>query len=722
MTTQSALKRPGFEFFLPVSLLVALAMALFVIWVATAQPWMGSGIRWNAATGAAQLTTIAGAEKARIVSIDGGGQSLRLEAQDFTIEPAGGLATFADFYRFLNRQSTLAAIQRSTRVTFVADDGSHWSVTPQTHRPLRSFGADFWVQIFVGIVAWLIAASVWVFRPHEPSARYLLLSGAATLVFAPLSAIYTTRELAIQGTLFRVVNDLNFLGGSLFAAAFAAVLLYYPRTIAPRWIGRAIVGVAVVWWLAQEIDLFTSMPFARRALVMVDVLASFALAALQWRLTARDPIARAALQWFLLAWMVGVSAFVLLILAPQLAGIDTSAAQGYGFLLFLLVYGGLGFGILRYRLFDIGEWWLRVIGWIATVLALVIADIVFAMGLELSAGLSLALALLISALVWLPIRSWIWHRSFARSAGDPLSRLQTVLDAALAARPEEQVERWRSVLTTEFTPLQIGPAEPSPEPALVDNGLGLLVPGAGPAPALLLSHADSARRLFNRRDLATARELHALFAHSLRSRDAFEAGAKAERTRIAGDIHDNIGARLLTALHASVPDRKNSLIRETLADLRSIINDISTGGGTLAILLASLRRETAERLAARGITLDWPTPEDDGRIVSAGTGHTLHSIIREAVSNILKHAQAKSVRIDFRQTDDATHLVIADDGVGLTSSGAGNGMAILRRRVAGLGGAIDWQSTPGGGVSLRVSLPAAASTPIQGLPRPDPIA
>src|SRR5690606_10276520 len=127
-----------------------------------------------------------------------------------------------------------------------------------------------------------------------------------------------------------------------------------------------------------------------------------------------------------------------------------------------------------------------------------------------------------------------------------------------------------------FAPLQISPAEPSREPALTDNGLGLLVPGAGPAPALLLSHADSARRLFNRRDLATARELHALFAHSLRSRDAFEAGAKAERTRIACDIHDNIGARLLTALHASLPDRKNSLIRETLADLRSIINDIST--------------------------------------------------------------------------------------------------------------------------------------------------
>lgn len=692
-------------------------MALFVIWVATTQPWMASDLQWDAATGAARITTIAGAENARIVGISGGGQSLTLEAQDFTIEPAGGLATFDDFYRFLKRQSILAAIQRSIEVTFLADDGSRWSVAPRTHRPLRSFGADFWVQIFVGIVAWLIAASVWAFRPHETSARYLLLSGAATLLFAPLSAIYTTRELAIPGALFRVINDLNFLGGSLFAAAFAALLLYYPRAIAPRWVGHAIVGVSVLWWLGQECDLFTSMPFARRALVMVDVLASFALAAVQWRLTARDPLARAALQWFLLAWMVGVSAFTLLILAPQLAGIDTSAAQGYGFLLFLLVYGGLGFGILRYRLFEIGEWWLRVIGWIAAVLALVIADIVFATGLELSAGLSLALALLISALVWLPVRSWIWQRSFTRSAGDPVGRLQAVLDAALAAGPEEQAERWRSVLATEFNPLQIGPAEPTDEPSLVDNGLRLLVPGAGPAPALLLSHADSARRLFNRRDLATARELHALFAHSLRSRDAFEAGAKAERTRIAGDIHDNIGARLLTALHASVPDRKNSLIRETLADLRSIINDISTGDGTLAILLASLRRETAERLAAHGITLDWATPDDDGRIVSAGTGHTLHSIIREAISNILKHAQAKSVRIDFRQTDDATLLVITDDGVGLTSSGTGNGMAILRRRVAGLGGTIDWQSAAGGGVTLRVVLPATASTPIQGLPR-----
>ena len=121
------------------------------------------------------------------------------------------------------------------------------------------------------------------------------------------------------------------------------------------------VALFLVWFTAQQAGAFDSMTFARRFLVMIAIFASFALAGVHWFVTRRDPVARAALKWFLLSWILGTGLFGIGILLPQLFGLDTSRFQGYAFLLFILVYAGLAFGILRYRLFELGDWWRRVL-------------------------------------------------------------------------------------------------------------------------------------------------------------------------------------------------------------------------------------------------------------------------------------------------------------------------------------------------------------------------
>src|SRR3546814_18692664 len=74
-------------------------------------------------------------------------------------------------------------------------------------------------------------------------------------------------------------------------------------------------------------------------------------------------------------------------------------------------------------------------------------------------------------------------------------------------------------------------------------------------------------------DVAVATELIGMFDHLVRNRAAFDAGAQTERSRIARDIHDHVGASLLDALHSEEAGRKDRLIRETLADLSGILND-----------------------------------------------------------------------------------------------------------------------------------------------------
>src|SRR5690606_11497320 len=143
--------------------------------------------------------------------------------------------------------------------------------------------------------------SVFAFRSREISARYLLLSRAATLTFAPLAAVYSTRELAAPGMLCRWLSDLNFLGGRLFAGSFVALLLHYPKRIAPAKVGAGIVLLYGVWFVAQQAGAFESMTFARRFLVVAGLGSTFVLAGVHWVRTKNDPVARAALQWFLLS-------------------------------------------------------------------------------------------------------------------------------------------------------------------------------------------------------------------------------------------------------------------------------------------------------------------------------------------------------------------------------------------------------------------------------------
>jgi signal transduction histidine kinase len=692
------------------AVLVAFAMAAAVIAMATQQSWLGLKLAYDAKAGGAvveQSTGPAAAvpQGAVLTSMDG----MTFQAMDFIIEPDGSLGRFANYPVFLDRQAALSNIQRSPSVTFTDTLGRAWRVEPARSRPPGDLPPDFWVQLVVGLFAWLISASIWALRPWDTSARYLLLSGWSTLMFAPFAAVYSTRELALPRTLFHWINDLNFLGGSLFAASFAALLLYYPRKLAPRWVGLSIVALFLVWFVAQQFGAFDSMTFARRALVLTAVLATFVLAFVHWWLTRKDPVARAALQWFLLSWLAGAVIFAAMIFVPQFFGIDTSALQGYAFLLFLLVYVGLAFGIMRFALFELGEWWIRIVAWTGSVLVLVGLDLLFLLGLNLSSGLSLSLALLICGLVWLPLRGWLWSRFLGRPGLDERAQFETVIEVGFSVAGPPQADRWTSLLQKVFDPLHLQRGEEVTQTTIADDGLALLIPRVDGLAPLRLEYSRGGRRLFNRRDVARADDLVRMLRHVIQSRSAYEEGVAVERRRIASDIHDNVGGPLLSALHAESGERKDALIRETLADLRGIITDAAQPGAPLAEVLAQIRHETAGRLEPAGIALDWSSHEEpDGPSLPSALVHTLRSVLREAVSNVIKHAGATHLRVEARRQGADLVVEVSDDGRGfdIAAPREGQGLTNIRSRVSRQSGTAQWSSgAKGVGTTLIIRLP-----------------
>lgn len=701
-----------------VTVLVAVAMSFSVIDMAQDCPWLGLTLAYDTNLDGAVVKGAKG-PGARIPvgtvlkKVSAGGDELTLSALDFVTEPDGSIGTYQRYYEFLKRQDRMARMQASEKMMFQDTQGGEWTVRPQKERPLWNLSLEFWVQFTVGLMAWLLAASVWVLRPRETAARYLLLNGFGMLLAAQFAAVYTTRELAMPATLFWWIDGLNFLGGSLFGASLLALLLYYPRPLVARWVGWVVVGVYVIWYILQDQDVVTSMTEARRVLVMVGIFGTFVLAGVHWARTRKDPLARAALQWFLLSWIVATGIFSSMLFIPQLFGVDTSSLQGYGFLLFLLMYAGLGLGILRFRLFGLGEWWYRIVFWILAMLLLVVLDMVFLFGLRLSNRISLSVALLICGVFWFPLRAFLQSRLMAREKTGTAT-FKRMVDIALAPAGSAQQSRlYTGLLKDYFNPLNIQTVKTHLiEPEFQEHGQALVVPCVGGLPALRLEYAQQGQKLFSPKDVSAVKELMGMLQHAMDSQDSYKKGVVEERRRIAQDLHDDVGARLLDGLY-STEGNLRSTIQEAIMDIRSIVSGISGDQIKLSDFLADLRHEARTRCQDLGLELRWPLAEIPGeenfhldyRVYKA-----LGSSVREIISNAIKHSEARTLEIGVEISAGRLIFRISDDGKGIAEEALdghvqGRGLKILQRRIADLKGIIDFQRRePGTGIFISVPI------------------
>src|SRR5690606_17911651 len=159
--------------------------------------------------------------------------------------------------------------------------------------------------------------------------------------------------------------------------------------------------------------------------------------------------------------------------------------------------------------------------------------------------------------------------------------------------------------------------------------------------------------------------------------------------RIARDIHDNLGAQLLSALHARDVMRKDALIRDAIGEVRSVVRNAGGADEAFDAAVADLRAETAERMDVAGVTLEWRV---DGQAYGAPRPLamlTLRALVREGVSNVLRHSGARHAAIEIMAHGVTLRLRIRDDGVGLTGGDAarqGRGLENMKQRVAARGG------------------------------------
>ncbi len=228
---------------------------------------------------------------------------------------------------------------------------------------------------------------------------------------------------------------------------------------------------------------------------------------------------------------------------------------------------------------------------------------------------------------------------------------------------------------------------------------------------------------FNEEALRASREeLRGLAARQQKVREE-------ERTRIARELHDELGQQLtglkldlswvrgrMGKTQPELGDRLQEVIRRvdgTVDAVRRIATDLRPGVLDLLGLVAAIEWQAQEFRRRTGIETDLDLRSDNG-VVDDTRATTIFRILQEALTNVVRHASATRVEIVFTQGRDEIGLEVRDNGRGIDPSRASGshslGLVGIRERAIACGGYLSLDNAPGGGTSVVVRIPSGESS------------
>ena len=221
----------------------------------------------------------------------------------------------------------------------------------------------------------------------------------------------------------------------------------------------------------------------------------------------------------------------------------------------------------------------------------------------------------------------------------------------------------------------------------------------------------------------------------IRTEEALREIRRAERRRIARDLHDIVlqdlsgalqslrllhlrakrsGAELDLAEELEALGRASSGLRSAVYDLRR--EKERPFVGSVESLVALNRQATPEREIRLTVAEDFPEELSGGRSVE------LLRVVQEALTNARRHSGARRVEVKLGAEDGEILVEVADDGRGFDphSIRTGVGLSAMRERAEGMGGALAVHGRPGEGTAVRVRIPRWGDTQAPPRLRPPP--
>jgi signal transduction histidine kinase len=614
----------------------------------------------------------------------------------------------------LARRAELSQMLASGSITLQFGDMPPVTVAASS-RGVAGLGVSFWLLMAPALLLYLVGATVMLAHPSARSALYALMAWCQAISLLWIGMDGSRGLSVIAGPL---IDDMPWRLGLDLATAAAAVHVFalHPvrlpahRTVATLAWGSAAAGIVLAaraeppvrWWWGQALLLALGAaaigvlarayriephPFAavmrRFGFVVLGTLAvvDAAVAAAKWQpAMAFDVATSAVLVWTLffasvLVWVPFLSRSRHLMREfAMLAGLSTVATS---------------------------------------------LDLLFVSLFSLEPFASLTLAVFIALGMYAAARRWMFNQMTGSALLTTERTFEQLYRVAreLQEHPERHLALVGQLLRELFEPLDLLRVPHGGQHSRVlADGSALLVPVAPPPDtdgetvSLVLRFAHRGRRMFTRDDAKLTERVVDQLRQAVAYDRAVERGRTEERLRIAQDLHDDIGARLLTLMYKAQDPEMEDYLRHTLKDLKTLTRGLAASEHRLSHAAAEWKADVQQRLTAAQIDLSWSFSFDDDLRLTVVQWSALTRVLRELVSNTIYHARATSVEIDAILDSDVLALRVSDDGDGRDPSSWAHGLGLggVRKRVKLLGGEVQWEENAPQGIVCRVRVPGLA--------------
>jgi signal transduction histidine kinase len=201
-----------------------------------------------------------------------------------------------------------------------------------------------------------------------------------------------------------------------------------------------------------------------------------------------------------------------------------------------------------------------------------------------------------------------------------------------------------------------------------------------------------------------------------------ERALERERARIAQDLHDDLGSSLtrLTLLSGLIKADKDNPEQveahagklaesadQTVRALEEIVWAVRPGSDTLQSLVEYIAHFANELFEGNTMRCRLDLPHDlPARPLPPDVRHNIFLIVKEALTNALKHAGGREVHVVAKVSGDTLEILVQDEGKGFDLASLAesrrNGLGNMRRRAEAIGGGLDLRSAPGAGTTVRL--------------------
>jgi len=608
------------------------------------------------------------------------------------------------------------------------------------------------------IVVWATLGALISSRQPANAVGWIMQTSAFALAFEGASLSYS----ALDGGRLPAAAAIAWVGSSgvplgiTLSVTFLPLLFPDGRLPSQRWRLPALaVGLVAVSALGARAFAGEGSPATRAMVLVVGLAVATCIGSLALRYVRADGQQRTQIQW--LFYALALNALVFLIVIPGTLvlhlPIDARTGAVMNQLGALVIAGAIAAAVLKYRLYDIDIVINRTV--VYGLATLVVAAAYFALATSASAliaqrfnvGVSVAAAVLVAAL-FSPLRDRLQRKVDSVMYGDrhrPASTISRVgghmarTDAAGGLLPG-LVETIASSLRVPHLGIEV-----KRDGLIRMNAVFGSANGVEPARVPLRFHGEEIGQLWlsprrgeklSKADLNMLAELAphvALACKSLQLMDELQASRtelvtarEEERRRLRRDLHDGLGptlAAVLLQLEAAGeaaeadPSALGALmanvrlqVQTTIGEVRRMAYELRPPALDDLGLVSAVRQRAAQfsgPLATR-LNVSVESEGEFGRLPAA-VEVAAYRIATEALTNVAKHAQARTCTIRLGSIPGEMEVEVADDGTGLAASAQpGVGIASMKERVEELGGSFSIGPGPQGGTRVLARLPLAA--------------